>query len=60
MHGERLETALKVLSCPALRLKVRRIWGAEMEGCSVFWDGAEKQIELVNEMHEIIIREHTD
>lgn len=56
---QRFETALKVLSDPILRLKVRRIWETEMEGCSVFWDEAERQIELIGNTYEIIIREHS-
>lgn len=56
---QRFETALKVLSDPILRLKVRRIWETEMEGCSVFWHEPERQIELVGNTHEIIIREHS-
>jgi hypothetical protein len=56
---QRFETALKVLSDPILRLKVRRIWETEMKGCSVFWDEAERQIELIENTHEIIIREHS-
>ena len=56
---QRFETALQVISDPILRLKVRRIWETEMKGCSVFWDEAERQIELVGNTHEIIIREHS-
>jgi hypothetical protein len=56
---QRFETALKVLSDPILRLKVRRIWETEMQNCSVFWDESERQIELVGNTHEIIIREHS-
>jgi hypothetical protein len=56
---QRFETALKVLSNPSLRLKARRIWKTEMQGCSVFWDNAEKQIELIGNNHEIIIRQHS-
>jgi hypothetical protein len=56
---QRFENALKVLSDPILRLKVRRIWEKEMKGCSVFWDEAEKQVELIGDTHEIIIRQHS-
>jgi len=56
---QRFETALKVISDPILRLKVRRIWETEMQNCSVFWDESERQIELVGNTHEIIIREHS-
>lgn len=58
---QRLETALQVIRNPRVRLQIRRIFETEMDGpsqaTSVFWDEQERQIELVANDWEIIIRE---
>ncbi len=57
---QRLEDALKCIRNPRVRLQVRRIYEQEIPTGSIFWDEAERQVELISNDWEIIIRERDD
>lgn len=55
--SQRLESALKCIQNPMVRLKIRRIVASEAQYASVFWDEDERQVELIADDWEMIIRE---
>lgn len=57
---QRLETALGCIRNARVRLKIRRIAELEMPTALVFWDEQERQVELIANDWEIIIRERDD
>jgi len=57
---QRLETALDCIRNARVRLQVRRIFENEIPNASVFWDETERQVELIANDWEIIIRERDD
>ncbi len=57
---QRLETALNCVRNPRVRLQIRRIFESEIPNASVFWDKQERQVELIANDWEIIIRERDD
>lgn len=57
---QRLETALGCIRNARVRLQIRRIFEAEIPKASVFWDEQERQVELIANDWEIIIRERDD
>lgn len=56
---QRLEKAIKCISNPVVRLKIRRIHD-EIPNASIFWDEDESQVEFIANDWEIIIRERDD
>jgi hypothetical protein len=54
---ERLETAIGCIRNARVRLQIRRIFEAEIPNASVFWDEDEREVELIANDWEIIIRE---
>ena len=58
---QRLETALDCcIKNARVRLQIRRIFESEIPTASVFWDIKDRQVELIANDWEIIIREHAD
>jgi len=57
---QRLETALGCIRNARVRLQIRCIFESEIPTASVFWDENERQVELIANDWEIIIRERDD
>ena len=57
---QRLETALTFIRNARVRLQIRRIFATEIPSAFIFWDEQERQVELVANDWEIIIRERND
>ena len=55
-----LEMALECIRNARVRLQIRRIFESEIPTGSVFWDEQERQVELIGNDWEIIIRERND
>jgi hypothetical protein len=57
---QRLESALDCIKNARVRLQIRRIYESEIPNASIFWDVDERQVELIANDWEIIIRERDD
>jgi len=57
---QRLESALACIRNARVRLQVRRIWEEHIPNASICWDEQERQVELIANDWEIIIRERDD